>query len=53
MFKAMRRKDRELTQDTAREILAKGKYGVMALAGADGYPYAVPLHYALIDGDVY
>jgi nitroimidazol reductase NimA-like FMN-containing flavoprotein (pyridoxamine 5'-phosphate oxidase superfamily) len=53
MFKAMRRKDRELTRDAALEILNKGKYGVMALAGEDGYPYGVPLHYVLIDGDVY
>jgi len=53
MFKQMRRKDRELTHDAAMEILNKGKYGVMALDGVDGYPYGVPLHYALIDGNVY
>jgi nitroimidazol reductase NimA-like FMN-containing flavoprotein (pyridoxamine 5'-phosphate oxidase superfamily) len=33
--------------------LKKGKFGVMALIDKDGYPYGVPLHYALIDGDVY
>nr|AGS53391.1 pyridoxamine-phosphate oxidase-related protein [uncultured bacterium contig00018] len=53
MFKAMRRKDRELSRDNAIEILKKGKYGIMALVGENGYPYGVPLHYALIDGDVY
>ncbi|MDR0637331.1 MAG: pyridoxamine 5'-phosphate oxidase family protein [Spirochaetaceae bacterium] len=53
MFKEMRRKDRELTRGDAMAILQKGKFGVMALAGSDGYPYGVPLHYALIDGDVY
>jgi len=53
MFKTMRRKDRELSHDAAMEILNKGKYGVMALTGADGYPYGVPLHYTLIDGNLY
>jgi nitroimidazol reductase NimA-like FMN-containing flavoprotein (pyridoxamine 5'-phosphate oxidase superfamily) len=53
MFKEMRRKDRELTRDEAMAILNKGKFGVMALAGQNGYPYGVPLHYVLIDGDIY
>lgn len=52
MFKEMRRKDRELTRDAAMEILNKGKYGVLAVAGTDGYPYGVPLHYVLIDGNI-
>ena len=53
MFKEIRRKDRELGRDEAMEILSAGKYGVMACVGGDGYPYAVPLHYVVIDGDVY
>jgi nitroimidazol reductase NimA-like FMN-containing flavoprotein (pyridoxamine 5'-phosphate oxidase superfamily) len=53
MFKAMRRKNRELTHDDAIEIFKKGKYGILALVGKNGYPYGVPLYYALIDDNVY
>jgi nitroimidazol reductase NimA-like FMN-containing flavoprotein (pyridoxamine 5'-phosphate oxidase superfamily) len=53
MFKEMRRKDRELSQENAIDIIKNGKYGVMALVGNDGYPYGVPFHYAFIDGDLY
>jgi nitroimidazol reductase NimA-like FMN-containing flavoprotein (pyridoxamine 5'-phosphate oxidase superfamily) len=53
MFKEMRRKDRELSSEVADEILAGGKYGVMAVVGENGYPYGVPLHYVVIDGNVY
>ena len=53
MFKQMRRKDRELTKEAAMKILENGKFGVMALIGENGFPYGVPLHYVLIDGNVY
>ncbi|MDR0249376.1 MAG: pyridoxamine 5'-phosphate oxidase family protein [Oscillospiraceae bacterium] len=53
MFKAMRRKDRELPREAANEILNSGKYGVLSVVGEDGYPYGVPLHYVLIDGDAH
>jgi nitroimidazol reductase NimA-like FMN-containing flavoprotein (pyridoxamine 5'-phosphate oxidase superfamily) len=51
--KKMRRKDRELTRETAFEILNNGKFGVMALVDENGYPYGVPLHYVVIDSDLY
>lgn len=53
MFKEMRRKDREMSRDAAMEILNNGKYGVMAVVGDDGYPYGIPLHYVVIDGELY
>jgi nitroimidazol reductase NimA-like FMN-containing flavoprotein (pyridoxamine 5'-phosphate oxidase superfamily) len=53
MFKEMRRKDRELPRETATEILNRGRYGVMAVIGENGYPYGVPLHYVVIDSDIY
>lgn len=49
----MRRKDRELSSEEARESLQNGKYGVLSVIGADGYPYGVPLHYVIIDGNLY
>ena len=46
----MRRTDRELTEAEAREILARAEYGVLATAGADSWPYAVPVNHVL-DGE--
>ena len=45
-FRAMRRKTQELDPESTAEILARGTSGVLAVAGDDGYPYAVPLSYA-------
>ncbi|MBO4400566.1 MAG: pyridoxamine 5'-phosphate oxidase family protein [Selenomonadaceae bacterium] len=49
----MRRVKCELKTETAEKILREGIYGVLALAGDDGYSYAVPLNYALDDGKIY
>lgn len=45
MFREMRRKRQELEERDCIEILKKGQTGVLAVAGNDGYPYAVPLNY--------
>ena len=50
MFRKMRRAERELPEGQAKEILENGSYGVLALAGDGGYPYAVPLNY-VYDGE--
>lgn len=42
----MRRRDRRLSEEEAREVLRTGEYGVLSTNGEDGYPYAVPLCYA-------
>ncbi len=44
----MRRKDRELSQSEAMEILAGGEYGILSTVGQD-YPYGVPVNY-IVDG---
>lgn len=49
----MRRKDRELSATQAYEILQKGKYGVLSVIGDDGYPYGIPLHYVIINKNLY
>lgn len=51
--KEMRRKDRELSIAEAKEILQNGKFGVLSVMGDDGYPYGVPLHYVMIDENLY
>ena len=50
MFRGMRRFKQELSQEEARKILTTGSSGVLACAGDDSYPYAVPLSYAF-DGE--
>jgi nitroimidazol reductase NimA-like FMN-containing flavoprotein (pyridoxamine 5'-phosphate oxidase superfamily) len=50
-FRDIRRSDRALTEDQAREILQRAEYGVLATVGADGWPYAVPVNHVL-SGDV-
>ena len=45
MFREMRRKRQELEERDCIEILKKGQTGVLAVAGSDCYPYAVPLNY--------
>ena len=45
MFRPMRRKNRELSTETAEQLLTKSRRGVLAVNGDDGYPYAVPVNY--------
>lgn len=47
----MRNQKRAISEAEARELLARGEYGVLSTCGADGQPYGVPLNYCLI-GDV-
>lgn len=53
MFRDMRRRNCALSTETAEKILREGDFGVLALSGDDGYPYAVPINYAFADGKIY
>lgn len=53
MFPAMRRKKQLLSQEETAAVLSRGSSGVLALAGEDGYPYAVPLSYVYDGGRLY
>lgn len=46
----MRRSDRKLSEDEAKQILMQGEYGVLSTIGEDGFPYGIPLSYAF-DGE--
>jgi nitroimidazol reductase NimA-like FMN-containing flavoprotein (pyridoxamine 5'-phosphate oxidase superfamily) len=50
-LREIRRSDRAVTEEQAREILARADHGVLATVGADGWPYAVPVNHVLA-GDV-
>lgn len=55
MFREMRRKKQLLPYEEALAILRRGTSGVLALHGDEGYPYAVPLSYAVSEdgGSIY
>lgn len=53
MFREMRRCRQQLSEEECIEILQKGTSGVLAVAGDDGYPYAVPLSYAYRDNSLW
>lgn len=53
MLPEMRRKAQQLPQAEAEEILRAGSSGVLALAGEEGYPYALPISYVYHGGRLY
>lgn len=53
MFREMRRKKQILSQEESLEILGRGTFGVLAVDGDDGYPYAVPLSYVCHNGKIF
>ena len=53
MFREMRRKNQLLPEEDCLKILQKATSGVLAVAGDEGYPYAVPLSFAYADGRLY
>lgn len=52
-YRPMRRKDRQLSQEEAWAILKENDYGVLAVTGDEGWPYAVPMNYFVLDGALY
>lgn len=53
MFREMRRVNQQMSDAEAQAILTNGTSGVLAVSGDDGYPYAVPLSYAYLNGKLY
>ena len=51
MFQPMRRTKQQLGMEDCKSILIRNTSGVLATAGIDGYPYAVPLSYVFLDGE--
>ena len=45
MFRPMRRKSKEIDLQATKELLHRARYGVLAVQGDGGYPYAVPVNY--------
>ena len=46
----MRRNKQALCQEECEQVLRRATSGVLSLISPDGFPYGVPLSYALVDG---
>ena len=53
MFRELRRKKQALSKEESDAILNSGTSGVLALAGDDDYPYAVPISYVYDGKKIY
>lgn len=53
MYREMRKKDRQLTFESAMEILNHSPWGTLSTVDADGQPYGIPVNYVVIDGAIY
>lgn len=49
----MRRVERAVSEDEARQLLEAGEYGILSTCGPDGVPYGFPLSYCVIDNAIY
>lgn len=52
MFRAMKKRQQELSEQDCIKILNQATSGVLAVDGDDGYPYAVPLSFMYDDGTI-
>ena len=49
----VRRADKLMKEERARETLARGFCGRLATVGENGWPYCVPLLYVCMDGEIF
>lgn len=49
----MHKAERQLSPEETLAILKKGDHGTLSVNGDDGYPYATPINYILVDDKVY
>lgn len=52
-YREIRRRDRVLEEQRAREILENGEYGFLSLQNCNGGGYGIPLSYAVEDENIY
>lgn len=53
MFREMRRKRQQLSEEDCVKVLNRNTSGVLAVLGDNGYPYAVPLSYVFEGHAIY
>ena len=52
-FREMRRKEKQLTEEEAYEVLGKCSHMVLSTRLENGYPYSIPLNHVLKEGRIY
>jgi len=52
-MRGIRRSDREITTQEAKEILDNAEYGIMSTVSKNGQPYGLPLNYAYKNDCIY
>ena len=45
MFRSNRRKNKEISLETSKDLLRSSRRGVLSVNGDNGYPYAIPINY--------
>ena len=53
MFAEIRRKEREMDSQQAKEVLESGSYGILSMCGQNNYGYGVPLNYVVEENHIY
>jgi nitroimidazol reductase NimA-like FMN-containing flavoprotein (pyridoxamine 5'-phosphate oxidase superfamily) len=53
MAREMRRKDRQVSEEKAWEMMRGAEWGTLSLASAGGEPYGVPVNFSCIDKTIY
>lgn len=53
MFKAMRRRDKQLSHEDTLALLHRGQEGILGTLGEDGYPYTVVVNYVYYKDNIY
>ena len=53
MFREMRRKEKKMTEEATKNLLATAQVGTLSTVGTDNIPYGVPLHFVYTEGAIY
>jgi len=53
MFAEIRRKERTMSSQQAKEVLESGSYGILSMCGQNNYGYGVPLNYVVEENHIY
>ena len=53
MVHNMNKVERQLSQEDTLALLKKGDHGTLSVNGDDGYPYATPVNYIMVEDKLY
>ncbi len=53
MFREMRRKEKQLSNELSMEILKNAEYGMLSTISSNGYPYVTPLNFVFHNKSIY